>query len=129
MPIINIVPKTKKIEDQIDAMMTLLRHRILALVVELLDIPVSDVVVNLQICPYRNADNAGANMVLYLETSPGEKIGNMANLLCHSLANLLVELKLTEDGVEVWVRMVTGSWCLAGSEGIIDTAQHVLPPK
>jgi hypothetical protein len=93
--------------------MAQLRPRIEALVVERLDVPLSDVIVNLLSCPYLNPDPKAADLVLYLETSPGETIETQAPALCHALARLLAEFELTADpGAEVWVRFVSGSWCL-----------------
>lgn len=130
MPIINLVPKTKKIEDQIDGLMEQLRARIEALVVERLDVPLLDVIVNLQTCPYRNPDPKAANVILYLETSPGERLETYGPALCHALAHLLSEFELTEEpGTEVWVRSISGAWCLILGPEIKDSTHTPAPAE
>lgn len=122
MPIIDLVPKTPVVEDLIYGKMDELRARIQAIVVERLDTLPWDVIVNLRACPYRDADPKGANTVVYLETSPGEKIETMAAALCHALAHLFAEFGLTEEpGTEVWIRYISGAWCLITNGQIVDS--------
>jgi hypothetical protein len=126
MPIINLVPTTYEVEFRLNDLIGTVRDRLKSVICLISDYPIIDVLVNLLYCPYRNADPNSADLIVYAETCPDEKLEARADELRDAVARVLNELGFTTgQGTEVWPRFIPGSWCLIKNDTIVDSVSHV----
>ena len=125
MPLVSIVPLTKEIEDVLADRIGELRNRIKNTICHISGFPRDDVIVNLMHCPYRNADPASVDFILYADTCPHEELEAKANKLCAAIGMVLADMGLTSgQGAEVWPRFLPGPWCLVKGRQIVDRVSH-----
>ena len=125
MPIVNIVPKSKKVEDALAEKMPELRERVKGAICKISGFPYGDVIVSLCFCPYRNVDPAAADLVLYADICPHDQLEVESNVLCSTVAFILAELGFSSGrGAEVWNRYLPGPWCLVINGEIVDSVSH-----
>lgn len=126
---VSLVPSTKAVEDTMNALMDTLRKIIREKICEIGGAPREDVFVNLCCCPYRNPDPDLAEVILYGETSPDEKLEVSADKLCSEVATVLSDFGFTQKGAENWIRFIPGSWCLIrGGEIVSSTFEDTNQP-
>jgi len=130
--LVNIVPKTQKVEDVINEMMVDLRGALDELICRKTQSPEGDVIINLLKCPYRNADPMAADAVIYGETNPSKEFDEAADKLLAETARLLGDFGLTiqvaTGGIEVWYRRIDGAWAQIQNGRIVDAVWHTGEP-
>jgi hypothetical protein len=125
MPLVNIEPSTKEVEDKLAARIEEIRKWMKDTICEVSGFPRHDVLVNLLRCNARDADPEGADFVVFADTNPNETLEGRANDLCRAIAKVFVDLGLANHlTIEIWPRFLPGPWCLLEKNQITDMVFH-----
>ncbi len=125
MPIVNICPKSKSVENVLDDSMSKIRERLKGTICRISGFPKGDVLVNLLACPFRDVDPDSADIVLFIDTCPHEELEAKSDELCRDIADDLTQLGFTVGrGTEIWARFLPGPWYLVKYGKIVESVPH-----
>lgn len=116
MPIVSIVPTSKKIECDLLKNLKTIRDNLKGIISYEWKIDREDIMVNLITCPYTEPDKDMTDVIIYIETTADDILKSLADRLKKRLAR---SISPYVNSAEIWIRFMTGSWCMIKGKEII----------
>lgn len=124
MPLVTILPNFSTVEDKLAMHRKEVHDTVKARIMEITGYNADDVLVNIARCPWILADPLSTDITLTAATCPGA-LESDANELCEAIAKTLAQMGFSaNNGSEVWVQFLPGSWCLISGGQLVDTVPH-----
>lgn len=126
MPIVSICPRDQRVANLLMEEIPTLRPAIRVIINKIGNVPLHDIIVNLKNPDNLNYDAFGACIVVYIETTPDKNLESCANDIRDAIIKLFIDRGFAGSGksVEVWMRFIPGSWCIAGDGQVQDKVDH-----